>query len=325
MPVDLYPLRFEPQFKSMLWGGQRLRPLLRRPASGDPTGEAWLLSDVPGSESRVSTGPLAGRTLRELMADYGEDFLGTGPPADGRFPLLFKLIDARQQLSVQVHPNDDQARALGEVCGGKTEAWVILESNPDTSRIYAGFRQGVTPERLRRALAENTIAETLHSFTPRADDCVFLPAGTIHAIGCDVVVFEVQQTSDVTYRFYDWNRVDARSGQPRELHVEQALACVDFTRGPCNPLQPQRDGERETLVACGYFSLARHTLRRPAPIGERDQLRVVVCISGSGRLDGEPIEPGDAVLYSACLPPASAVPDRELVLLECGLPPGPPC
>ena len=156
----------------------------------------------------------------------------------GKFPLLLKFIDARQELSVQVHPNDEQAAKLGPGQFGKTEAWVILDRCAETSQIYAGFAEGVTADHFRAALAEKTTPRTLHSFTPEPGDCVFLEAGTVHAIGANILLFEVQQTSDITYRLYDWDRVDAKTGQPRQLHIEDGLACADFARGPCPPVAP---------------------------------------------------------------------------------------
>src|SRR4051794_30828289 len=190
----LYPLRFEPIFKSMLWGGRRLPAMLRREVpTDDPVGEAWVLSDVDGNPSTVADGPLAGVTLRELLASDPARVLGPARAANGRFPLLLKYIDARQELSVQVHPNDEQAARKCPGTSGKTEAWVVLDADPATSRIYAGFAPGVSAADFRAALAAKTTPKTLHSFTPRPGDCVFLEAGTVHAIGRDILMFEVQQ------------------------------------------------------------------------------------------------------------------------------------
>jgi len=191
MADRLYPLTFHPLFKSMLWGGRRLPAFLGRPAPhDDPIGEAWVLSDVEGNPSVVANGPLAGRTLRELIEKRHRDVLGGADAPDGRFPLLLKFIDARQELSVQVHPDDELAVKLaGPGKRGKTEAWVILDRDPATSRIYAGFRPGVTAGDFREAMAAKTTPKTLHSFTPSPGDCVFLKAGTVHAIGADILLF----------------------------------------------------------------------------------------------------------------------------------------
>src|SRR5262249_48606767 len=167
--MPLPPLGLEPIFKHNLWGGRRLPSFLNRtPPHDDPIGEAWVLSDVDGSPSRVADGPHEGRTLRELLAADPERLVGRAAAPHGKFPLLLKFIDARRELSVQVHPNDEQAAKLGPGLFGKTEAWVILEACERTSRIYAGFADGVTPDHFRAALERKTTPQTLHSFTPRA-------------------------------------------------------------------------------------------------------------------------------------------------------------
>jgi mannose-6-phosphate isomerase len=325
MPRALPPLRFEPIFKENLWGGSRLPAFLRRPAPfAGAIGEAWVLSDVDGSPSLVADGPHAGQTLRDLLATDAAAILGDAPLVNGRFPLLLKFIDARQELSVQVHPDDARAAAAQPGANGKTEAWVILRTNPATSRVYAGFREGVTPADFRAALETKTAPQTLHSFTPAPGDCVFLEAGTVHAIGAELVVFEVQQTCDITYRLYDWDRVDAKTKQPRELHVEQGLACADFTRGPCPPTTPARDGTRERLAGCRYFTLDRHAGADPFPVGATGECRVVVCVAGAGELDcGDTrtaLAVGDVILLPASAGAAVCRPAGEITLLECGIP-----
>jgi mannose-6-phosphate isomerase len=327
----LYPLRFEPIFKSMLWGGRRLPGFLNRPHPGDdPVGEAWMLSDVDGHPSRVADGPLAGTTLRELLASDPARILGRSKLVNGRFPLLLKFIDARQELSVQVHPNDAQAAARCPGGNGKTEAWVVLDANPQTSRIYAGFRQGVTAGDFRAALAAKTTPQTLHSFTPSPGDCVFLEAGTVHAIGVDILLFEVQQTCDITYRLYDWDRVDAKTGRPRDLHVDDGLACADFDRGPCPAVVPVAEdhprARRERLVGCDYFTLHRMTGDRRFAVGATGECRILVILEADGRSEIEwrgdvmGISTGDVLLIPAELGECSVLPAGKLTVLECGLP-----
>ncbi|MBA4065083.1 MAG: mannose-6-phosphate isomerase [Isosphaera sp.] len=327
--MDLYPLRFEPIFTTNLWGGRRLPDLLGRAVGHpDPVGEAWVLSDVDGSQTPVADGPLAGATLRELMAADPGRVLGPAAAPQGRFPLLLKFLDARQELSVQVHPNDDQAAELGPGKFGKTEAWVVLEANPRTSRLYAGFAPGMTADRFRAALAAGAVPGALHAFTPRPGDCVFVKAGTVHAIGADLLLFEVQQTSDLTYRLYDWGRVDAKTGRPRELHVEEGLAVADFARGPCPPVRPTAEeagGVRsERLVGCRYFTLDRTTGRAPFPVGAAGRCRAVVCVGGAGELEWRghrsPVKVGDTVLLPAEVGAATFHPAGDAVVLECGLP-----
>lgn len=328
--VPLYPLQFEPIFKSTLWGGQRLRPMLRRPDSSDePIGEAWILSDEGDSLSRVTEGPLAGQTLRDLIETYGERLLGSSRLPGGRFPLLLKLLEARKPLSVQVHPDDEQAASMtgNPTAQGKTEAWVILEAEAD-SQLYAGLRAGTDEGKLRRSLDDNTAANLLHTFHPQPGDCVFLEAGTVHAIGAGLLLFEVQQTSDITYRLYDWGRVDARTGEPRQLHVSESLACTDFQRGPCKPVAPEQSHEgtlsRERLVQCDYFTLDRLRSDAPFLVGETGEAHVLVCVGGSGTLRVRGAEYvigfGDVFMLPAEVDLCEVHPVGDICLLECGLP-----
>lgn len=327
--TPLYPLRFEPIFTTNLWGGRRLPAFLNRAVErDDPIGEAWVLSDVDGSHSRVADGPLAGTTLRELMAADAKRLVGAAKTPQGRFPLLLKFLDARQELSVQVHPNDEQAARLGPGQFGKTEAWVVLDACPETSRLYAGFAPSVTANDFRAALASKTTPQTLHSFTPKPGDCVLLEAGTVHAIGQNLLLFEVQQTSDITYRLYDWDRIDAKTKQPRQLHIDDGLACADFGRGPCHPVGPAvevRGGvRREGLVSCAHFTLERLTAKVPFRIGSAGRCRAVVCVKGGGELESRgarfAFRTGDVFLLTAEVGECVVLPAEEVTLLECGLP-----
>ena len=327
----MQPLTFQPLLKRIRWGGRRLPEFLGRPhPSPDPVGEAWVLSDVDGTASRVTNGPFAGATLRDLLARDPARVLGPAKAPHGRFPLLLKFIDARQELSVQVHPNDEQAHARTPGANGKTEAWVILDADPARSRIYAGFRNGTTAEAFRRAMESKTVPDTLHAFTPKPGDCVFLDAGTVHAIGAHVLLFEVQQTCDITYRLYDWDRVDAKTGRPRDLHVDDGLACTDFGRGPSGPvaayLEAEHPARRERLVGpdCKYFTLHRVAGSRPFPVGAAGHCRVLVVTDGRGALvhgrTETPLGTGSVVLLPAEVGAAEVRPDGPLTALECGLP-----
>src|SRR5580700_12207000 len=229
--MSLYPLRFEPIYQYRLWGGRRLADLLAAPLPGDgPIGEAWILSDREDHPSHVADGPLKGRTVGELMQQCPVPLMGKLAGRFPRFPLLLKFLDAREMLSVQVHPSNAHKDLLPAGETGKTEAWVVLQASAN-SRIYAGLKPGTTADDLRCALANGTVAERIACFAPKAGDGVFIPAGTVHTLGGGVVVFEIQQNSDVTFRLYDWGHVDPKTGQPRPLQLEQALACVDFGAG----------------------------------------------------------------------------------------------
>src|ERR1700689_898562 len=227
----LYPLRFEPIYQYRPWGGRRLADLLTEPLPNGPVGEAWLLSDRDDHASQVAEGPLKGQTIGQLVHQFPEQMLGKLAHRFQRFPLLLKFLDAQEMLSVQVHPTKANANLLPAGETAKSEAWVVLESGAQ-SRIYAGLRAGTTAADVRRALANGTVVEQLAGFTPKPGDSVFLQAGTVHSLGGDIVVFEIQQNSDVTFRLYDWNHVDPKTGQARPLQVDKAIACIDFTEGP---------------------------------------------------------------------------------------------
>ncbi|OWK35615.1 type I phosphomannose isomerase catalytic subunit [Fimbriiglobus ruber] len=323
MTAPNYPLSFEPIFKNMLWGGRRLPGFLNRPApSADPVGEAWVLSDVDGSLSTIANGPLAGRTLRDVAAAHPRELYGENVPRGGRFPLLLKFIDAAQELSVQVHPDDERAARLEHPDKrGKTEAWVILDADPATSKVYAGFRPGVTPADFRAAMTSKTTQHTLHSYTPTPGDCLFLRAGVVHAVGANILLFEVQQTSDITYRLYDWDRVDAKTKKPRDLHIDKGLECSDFAAGPCHPVAPAWSGRRERLVDCEHFTLHRVTDGSLFPVGAAGACRAVVGTAGRGELVWSggrvPIETGSVLLLPAAVGVCTIEPSGTMTVLEC--------
>ena len=282
-----YPLRFVPLYQYRLWGGRRLGDLLSTPLPGeDPIGEAWVLSDRDDHPSQVANGPLTGQTIGQLLKQWPDQMLGKLAGRFSRFPLLLKFLDAHEMLSVQVHPSDRQMEVLPTGQHGKTEAWVVLEAGTE-SRIYAGLKSGTTADDLRWAVANGVVVDCLARFTPKPGDGVFLPAGTVHALGGDVVVFEVQENSDTTFRLYDWGHVDAKTGEPRTLQVDQALACIDFTHGVVGPLEPvvvaTMPVRRERLFQCEQFRLWRLRGASPFPVGATGEPRVLVCIAGAGR------------------------------------------
>jgi mannose-6-phosphate isomerase len=324
----LPPLRFTPIFKTALWGGDRLTALLKARPSADPVGEAWVLSDCADQPSVVADGPLAGTSLRDLMLRMPDRLLGRATAPHGRFPVLIKFLHARQPLSVQVHPADAQARRLeGPTAVGKTEAWVILEADPD-ARVYAGLPPAATADTLRRAIVREAVEDILYAHAPQPGDCYFLPAGTVHSIGGGLVLFEVQQTSDLTYRLYDWGRTDPKTGQVRELHLEKGLACVDFKQGPCRPARPTVEVRGRPrllpLAECAYFTLGRWEASRSFGTGAVGECRVLAGVDGKAviRHRGReyPIGLGDVWLLPAETGPVEVVPAGPVALLECGIP-----
>ncbi len=324
----LYPLRFEPIYQYRIWGGRRLADLLTAPLPSDgPIGEAWVLSDRYDHQSQVANGPLKGRTIGQLLEQSPEQLLGKLAGRFRRFPLLLKFLDAHDMLSVQVHPADAHTDLLPAGETGKTEAWVVLEAGIE-SRIYAGLKPGTTADDLRGGLTNGAVADHLACFTPKLGDGVFLPAGTVHALGGDVVVFEVQQNSDVTFRLYDWDHVDAKTGQPRALQVDQALACIDFAQGAVGPVAPVVEEVkpvlRDRLFLCEHFGLWRLRGESPFIVGAAGTPRVLVCIVGDGQLEHDganyAVSKGDVLLLPAVVGACAFRPRGAVSLLEIALP-----
>ena len=255
-------LKFHETYVERIWGGNKLRQVLGRSIDATaPIGEAWLIADHPSCESVVAEGMFQGKTLRNLMEMNGADILGTHakPTPAGRFPLLLKLIDAGDVLSVQVHPDDAQVAALNEPDAGKTEMWYVLDADPE-STLLSGLCEGVTRESFEAALEKGDTATLMHSFPVSKGDSVFVPAGNVHAIGAGILLAEIQQNSDITYRLFDWNRVDS-NGNARELHIEKALAVMNFNSGlgeRITPLTYTENGvKHELLATCPYFAAER--------------------------------------------------------------------
>jgi mannose-6-phosphate isomerase len=323
------PLRFEPYLRPMVWGGRQLGEVLGKSLPTDsPYGESWEISDHPSHVSVIASGPYKGQTLRYLMEHHATALLGAAAARLPRFPWLVKWLDAGDWLSVQVHPNDADAARLRPGESGKTEAWFVLAAAPE-SRIYAGLLPGVQENDLRKALRQGTVVECLRSFSPRPGDCFFLPAGTVHAVGGGVLMAEVQQTSDATFRLFDWDRRDA-DGRRRQLHLEEALACIDWSSGPLQPLRATnypRGGAtgplRQRLVQCPYFTLEYLFSRRPVALNG-GAVQVLLVLHGRGRaqsgVDELPLAPGDTLLLPASLDAVTCLPDDDLGLLLAALP-----
>jgi mannose-6-phosphate isomerase len=301
----------QPVLKEKVWGGCRLVDLLGKDAPADQkTGESWELADHPHGTSTVAEGPLEGKSLRQVLESHGRAVLGGELAARGwadRFGLLIKFIDATDRLSVQVHPDDAAAARSAPGESGKTECWTILHAEPD-AWIIRGLKPGTTRESFAEAIEDGRAEDCLEKHSVKAGDFVWLPAGTVHAIGPGIVLAEVQQNSDVTYRVYDWGRVGL-DGKPRELHVEQALDAANFSDE-----EPESGGRGRTtdetglviehLVDCPTFSLSRVQLdRRPWAAETAGTFAAVVVLAGRARLaagDGAvDASAGDTILVPA--------------------------
>lgn len=315
-----YLLRFQPIFRRYLWGGRRLETMLGKAiGAGDDYAESWELVDHGEDQSVVQSGPLAGQTLAQLVASHGEDLFGSHT-GQTQFPLLFKFLDCNRTLSVQVHPNDAQGALLDPPDLGKTEAWVVLAADPG-SKIYAGLNAGVTPDELRAALEAGTCDQCLHTLEPSVGDCLFIEAGTVHALGEGLVIAEIQQASDTTFRLFDWNRVGA-DGQPRPLHIQQSLQVTNFQRGPVSPQQPQPTDQpgRQRLVDCDKFVLDRCTLTAAHSLGGDNRFHLVVIVEGSATIGDQQFSAGQTCLLPAAAGEVSATPQGRAVLLDIRLP-----
>jgi mannose-6-phosphate isomerase len=324
----MYPLRFQPVFKHYVWGGHRLAGQFKKPIEPRQTcAESWEIVDrAPnqgGEQSVVAFGPLAGLSLHELTVAHGSQLLGRHAP-QSRFPLLIKLLDAAQPLSVQVHPNDAQAALLVPPDFGKTEAWVVLHAEQEAT-IHAGLKQDIDQPAFERAMQNGDCEACLHQLRPRLGDCLFLPPGTVHALGAGLVVAEIQQSSDVTYRLFDWNR-RGNDGSPRPLHVAEALEVIDFNLGPRSfqtPIATESE-QVERLVACDHFVIDRWQLDQPRPIGGDNRLHLLVVLAGAVNISGDPagvpLSGGEVALLPAELGPVNLTPLPAATLLDVYLP-----
>lgn len=318
----LPPLVFAPLLKRIRWGGRRLGSRLQKPiGEGNDYAESWELADHGNDQSRVVSGPLAGTTLRQLMRSHPNELLGKHAGLT-QFPLLIKFLDANDWLSLQVHPDDQLACQFDPHENGKTEAWVVLDAQPE-SRICAGLKPGVDAAALRLGLRSGHIEELLHLIPVKAGDCLFVPAGTVHALGPGILLAEIQQQSNLTFRLHDWGRVDAH-GQPREIHVEQSLECTDFNRGPVSPVTPiplcDQTHVFEELVRCRYFVIRRHRAVETFEITMSEQFRILMLLEGRAeiRTSGGSVsaEIGSTVLIPAASNRVVITPIESVQVLE---------
>lgn len=322
--LELYPLRFEPLFRRYLWGGRKLGTLLGKPiGEGSDYAESWEVVDRGQDQSRVANGALAGTTLDELVQKHGKALLGGHDP-QARFPLLMKFLDGEKVLSVQVHPDDAMAARLNPPDLGKTEAWVVLSVEPG-SFIYAGLKRGFDRAALEREVHRGTCELCLHRIEPRAGDCLFLPAGAVHALGPGLVIVEIQQSSDATFRLFDWNRVGA-DGRPRPLHIEQSLEAIDYSLGPLSAQKPAATERSfaQRLVECDKFVLDRWQIDKPQTIGGDDRFHIVAVLEGAVEVADDPadkpLSKGQTILLPAEVGECQITPIAATTLLDVYLP-----
>ena len=277
-----------------VWGGRSLESLLGKSLPGSlPIGELWEVSDREGAQSIVREGPFRGKTLHELWTGHRKEVFGNlhlSNPSR-RFPLLIKLLDARARLSVQVHPPEH--RAAPPLTEAKTECWYFLDAE-EGAEVFAGLKRGVTEADFRRSLDEGTVEKTLHRLPVRQGESLYLPSGRLHAIGAGLVIVEVQQNSDTTFRVFDWNRAGL-DGKPRELHVEESLESIDFA-----DIEPPLTPATQTLIAdCPHFRVEKITLIHRWNAAREDDFRVVACVGGGIRCGNASVGPGGFLLIPA--------------------------
>ncbi len=292
----MYPLKFQPILKTVVWGGEKIAPFKHIETEQHHIGESWELSAVDGNESVVSNGAWAGRTIGELVREYKGALVGGSvyERTGDRFPLLLKFIDARDDLSIQVHPDDTLAYVRHGGSKGKTEMWYVIDAEPG-AHLLSGLSREITPEEYERRVADGTISDVLARHEVHPGDVFFLPAGRIHAICRGCFIAEIQQTSDITYRIFDYGR-PGLDGKPRELHTELARDAIDYRVWPeYRTLYEPRKNEPVEVVSCPYFTTEVWDLDAPVrrDLSDTDSFLTVMCLDGAGTLeDSEPAFPG---------------------------------
>lgn len=318
----LYPLKFKPILKDKIWGGTRLHTLYGKSASDGNVGESWELTGFQDDQSIVANGNLAGTTLRNLIEQYKSDLLGVSvyEKYGAEFPLLIKFIDASDDLSVQVHPNDKVA-AERHSTFGKTEMWYVLEAEEDAI-LTIGFEQIYSIADYTQAINNDRVEELLHQVKVKKGDVFFIPPGVIHAIGKGIVIAEIQQSSDITYRIYDYNRVD-QHGELRELHTQQALDVIDFkaVKG-ASIAYDVKINQATDLVKCPYFTTHIWCCEHPTTIdySSVDSFVVYMCVEGAMNIKVQSIDytirKGETLLIPACVNEVVVEPDQVVKFLE---------
>lgn len=306
MKFDLYPFKFDPILKARIWGGNKLKTVLEKPTNQDGIGESWEISDVKGDTSVISNGPLKGKSLKEILSSYGSELIGKKnyQQFGHKFPLLIKFIDAKEDLSIQLHPNDELAEARHDSFG-KTEMWYVMEAEEDANLIV-GFNQRMNEEIYLKHLEEKTLQAVLNYEKVKEGDTFFIEVGRIHAIGAGVLLAEIQQTSDVTYRIYDWDREDAQ-GNSRELHTELALEAIDYNMDDDFKVAYQTQANMSNaMVSCPYFTTNFLPLTKQITVNNcYDSFIIYMCVDGEVSLRAATfdvqLKKGETVLVPAAI------------------------
>jgi mannose-6-phosphate isomerase len=324
----MYPFLILPEFHERVWGTRDLRPYFSRSVEGEPVGEVWLT----GEDCRVANGPLAGQTLRDLALRYGAALTGEAAPQAGRFPLLIKFLFPRQKLSVQVHPDDEGARRVGEICG-KAECWYVARA-VEGAQVGLGLRPGITREMFRMAIEANQAEHMLNWLDVRAGEMIYVDAGTVHAVGANSILLETQQNSDLTYRLYDY-------GRPRPLHLEEGMAAIrekthagwvarQAARQAAPEIEaaPQQAAGGEVLVSSPCFAVERYQVERPVVLAVapgKSSVQVLVCLDGGAVVECAGSQPlpfmrGEAVVVPAAVASITLRPQWKAEVLRMRLP-----
>ena len=320
----MYPLKFEPILKQTLWGGEKIIPFKHLNETLSNVGESWEVSAVEGSESVVANGPEKGMTLPEMVRRYKEELVGEANYArfGEKFPLLIKFIDAKLDLSIQVHPDDALAKKRHNSFG-KNEMWYVISADPG-AKLISGFSQEITPKEYKERVHDGTFAEVLQSCAIQPGDVFYVPAGRVHGIGAGAFVAEIQQTSDITYRIYDYNRKD-KNGKTRELHTAQAVDAINFAdvQDDFRTAYDHVQNEPVEVVACPYFTTSVYDMTEEitCDYSELDSFVIFICVEGSCCLtDNENneifLQAGETVLLPATTQNITIVPDQHVKLLE---------
>jgi len=303
--MKLYPLQFEPILKERIWGGTKLKTYLNKPITSNITGESWEISTVENDISVVSNGVYKGKSLNDLINDFAEAILGTNVYAQfgKQFPLLFKYLDAREDLSIQVHPNDELAKKRHNSFG-KTEMWYVMQADTD-ARLIVGFKEKSSPEEYVQNLNNKSLLNILDTKKVKQGDVFFLETGTVHAIGAGTVIAEIQQTSDITYRLYDFDRVDA-NGNSRELHIDLALEAINYETVEAQKEYSKTENVSNTIVDCRYFTTNIIPLNGEVKVNKnKNSFTVYMCVDGSFDLtinsETFKYQKGDTILIPATL------------------------